>query len=107
MLRVARNTVFAGIEPGPARRQRRHLVAVVAFDGVVLTDFAIPCDVFGLARLADGQPAYDVRVCGVRPTVNSACVSLTSRASLTLLRKADTIVVPGFRDVDVNRRIPD
>jgi transcriptional regulator GlxA family with amidase domain len=99
---VAKNTIFAGIAPQPVRRKRRHLVAVVAFDGVVLTDFAIPCDVFGLARLADGHLAYDVRVCGVRQTVASAlaCVNLTVGAPLTLLRKADTIVVPGFIDLD-------
>lgn len=73
---------------------------VVAFDGVVLTDFAIPCDVFRNATLASGQPAYDVRVCAVRPTSTSACVSLTGVASLSLLRKADTIVVPGISSLD-------
>jgi transcriptional regulator GlxA family with amidase domain len=89
------------------QRRRRHLVAVVTFNGVVLTDFAIPCDVFGLARLANGHPAYDVRVCSARRTVASACVNLTSREPLALLRKADTIVVPGFPDGDLDRRIPD
>jgi transcriptional regulator GlxA family with amidase domain len=97
---VSEKTTFAGIPPPAASRRRRHLVAVVAFDGVVLTDFAIPCDVFGLARLADGQPAYDVRVCGIRPLATSACVNLTVGAPLTLLRKADTIVIPGIRDLD-------
>jgi transcriptional regulator GlxA family with amidase domain len=81
-------------------RQRRHLVAVVVFDGVVLTDFAIPCDVFRLALLADGQPAYDLRVCGVRPKSASSCVSLIAGAPLSLLRKADTIVVPGITHPD-------
>jgi transcriptional regulator GlxA family with amidase domain len=74
-------------------------VAVLAFDGVVLTDLAIPCDVFGITRLADGQPAYDVRVCGAGPAA-SACVSLTPGAPLALLRKADTIVIPGISDPD-------
>jgi transcriptional regulator GlxA family with amidase domain len=70
------------------------------FDGVVLTDFAIPCDVFRLARLANGEAAYDVRVCGEVSTVASSCVSLAATAPLTLLRKADTIVIPGITDID-------
>jgi transcriptional regulator GlxA family with amidase domain len=96
---VAEKTLFAGITPRPGKR-RRHLVAVVVFDGVVLTDFAIPCDVFRLARLADGHPAYDVQVCGAGPTAASACVNLTVGAPLTLLRRADTIVIPGVSDID-------
>ena len=39
------------------------MVAVVAFDGVVLGDLSIACEVFGLARRKDGTTAYDVRVC--------------------------------------------
>jgi transcriptional regulator GlxA family with amidase domain len=81
------------------------MVAVLAFDDVVLTDFAIPCEVFGIARLPDGHPAYDVRVCGVGPTARSACVNLTIGSPLTLLRKAETIVIPGINDPDCS--IPD
>lgn len=75
-------------------------MAVVAFDGVVLTDFAIPCDVFRNATLSDGQSAYDVKVCAVAPTSAAACVSLTGVASLSLLRRADTIIVPGISAID-------
>jgi transcriptional regulator GlxA family with amidase domain len=102
---VAEKTFFAGIAPLPTKGRRRHLVAVVVFDGVVLTDFAIPCDVFRLARFADGHPAYDVRVCGVRRTAVSECVKLAAGSPLTLLRKADTIVIPGISDFDC--RVPD
>src|SRR5437868_2550520 len=93
---VAEKTIVAGIAPPSARRRRRHLVAVVAFDGFVLTDLAIPCDVFRIACLADGRPAYDVRVCGARPTAASASADLIVRAPLALLRRADTIVIPGI-----------
>jgi len=102
---VAEKTIFAGITPRAGRRQRRHLVAVVAFDGVVLGDLAAPCEVFGRAHGRDGLPAYDVRVCGLRPRAASAYVNLTVRWPLTLLRKADTIVVPGIDDLE--RAIPD
>ena len=37
-------------------------MAVLAFDDVVLTDLAIPCDVFGRVRDPDRQPLYDVRL---------------------------------------------
>jgi len=97
---VAGKTIFAGITPRPVKPRRRHLVAVVVFDGVVLTDFAIPCDVFSLAQRADGQPAYELVVCGVRPKAAAACVSLIAGAPLALLRKADTIVIPGISDLD-------
>jgi transcriptional regulator GlxA family with amidase domain len=105
MYPVAKTTMFAGITPQRLKPRPRHLVAVVAFDGVVLTDFAIPCDVFSIARLADGHPAYDVRVCGARPTAASACVNLSVGAPLALLRKAETIVIPGMIDPDCS--IPD
>ncbi len=41
-----------------------HVVAVLAMDGVVGFDLAIPCQVFGLARLPGGDYPYHVRVCG-------------------------------------------
>jgi transcriptional regulator GlxA family with amidase domain len=75
------------------------------FDGVVLGDLAAPCEVFGRVRDADGHPGYDVRVCGLRRKTESADVNLTVRWPLTLLRKADTIVVPGIDDLE--RSIPD
>jgi transcriptional regulator GlxA family with amidase domain len=98
---VAENTLVAGISPRASKRRGRHLVVVVVFDGVVLTDFAIPCDVFRLAQLRNGEPAYDLRVCGTGPSSASSCVSLIAGAPLTLLRQADTIIVPGITDADV------
>jgi transcriptional regulator GlxA family with amidase domain len=96
---VTHSRAIAGISPR-SKATQRHLVAVVAFDGVVLTDFAIPCDVFGGARLPDGRAPYQVQVCTVEPTVTSTGVQLTGAAPLTLLRRADTIVIPGFNDID-------
>lgn len=98
---MAEKTIIAGITPRRTPRSKRHLLAVVAFDGVVLTDFAIPCDLFGLARLTDGSPAYDVRVCGVGHKASSAWVDLRMAAPLTLLRRAQTIVIPGMSDPDL------
>jgi transcriptional regulator GlxA family with amidase domain len=72
---------------------------VVAFDGVVLGDLAIPCEVFGRARDATGVPLYRVRVCSVTPTVALSHLSLVVPNRLTVLRRADTIIVPGVDDL--------
>src|SRR5215468_10372620 len=102
---VAKKTIFAGIGPRPRRQPPRRLVAVVAFDGVVLGDLATPCEVFGRARDADGKPLYDVRVCSLRRAVQSAHVRLTVPWRLDVLRRAGTVIVPGIDDLD--RAIPD
>jgi transcriptional regulator GlxA family with amidase domain len=99
---VARKTIFDGIEPGPGRR--RHLVAIVTFDGVVLGDVATPCEIFGRARGADGEALYDVRVCSDVPTARSAHVSLAVPSGLAVLRRADTVIVPGLDDL--HRPVP-
>jgi transcriptional regulator GlxA family with amidase domain len=82
-----------------------HVVAVVAFDGVVPFDLATPCEVFARATLADGRPGYDVRVCGVTPEVNAGPFALRTRHGLRALSRADTIIVPGTNDID--RPVPE
>src|SRR4029077_3204151 len=42
---------------------RPHLVAVLAFDGVVLADLSTPCEVLARVRTPGGAPAYELRVC--------------------------------------------
>ena len=78
-----------------------HRVAVVAQDGFVPFDLSVPCEVFGQARLRDGAPAYAVEVCAVSGRVASSRFELRSRHGLADLARADTIVIPGIRDVDV------
>jgi len=67
-------------------------VAVLALDGVVLSDLAIPSDVFAMA-------GYEVRVCseGVRVETNHAVLSPPWR--LESLRRAHTVIVPGIHDI--------
>jgi transcriptional regulator GlxA family with amidase domain len=72
----------------------------VGFDGVVLSDLATPCDVFGRVRDADERPRYDVRVCGVRRKVRSEHLSLEVPWSLNTLQRAGTIIVPGIDPID-------
>src|SRR5688572_6655756 len=75
-----------------------HVVAVVAFAGVVPFDLTVPCEVFGRARLANGEPAYQVKVCGTAPRVDAGPMDVACRHGLSALRGARTIVVPGVAD---------
>ncbi len=93
--------MFAGFAPkGATRGGTRHLVAVVAFDGVVLGDLATPCEVFGRARDSKGRPPYDVRVCSAAREVKSTHLALRVPWRLSCLRRADTVIVPGIDDLD-------
>ena len=75
-------------------------MAIVGFDGVVLSDLATPCDVFGRVRDADGRPRYDVRVCGVRRTVRSEHLRLEVPWKVSTLQRAGTVIVPGIDPID-------
>ena len=77
-----------------------HVVAVVAFDGVVLGDLASACDIFGLARTKDGRAAYEVRVCSESADVESLHVALRVPWRLSSLARANTVIVPGVYDID-------
>lgn len=91
---VARKTIFAGIRP------KRHLVAVLTLDHVVLSDLATPCDIFGRVRDHDGQPRYDVRVCGLRRKIRSEHLTLDVPWRLSIMRQASTIIEPGIYPAD-------
>src|SRR6266478_84108 len=101
---VARKTMIEGFTPRRAHERRPHLVAVVAFDGVVLGDLSTACEVFGLAKRKDGRTAYDVRVCSESVNVESMHVGLRVPWRLSSLAQADTVMVPGVHDV--NRPVP-
>ncbi len=77
-----------------------HTIAILAHEGVVPFDLATPCEVFERAHLADGQPAYQVRVCAERDTVHAGHFRLHAPYRLRSLLRADTIFVPGVADLD-------
>ena len=85
-----------------------HRLAVLALDRVIAFDLAIPCQVFGTARLSDGSPAYELTVCspersGRVEATDGTQPQFTLRfsAGWERLAKADTIVVPGLTDIDL------
>jgi transcriptional regulator GlxA family with amidase domain len=76
-----------------------HTVAVLALADVIAFDLATPVGTFGFAQLPDGQPAYEVRVCGPE-TVRAEGFTMRPDWGLDALTSADTIVLPGSTDMD-------
>src|SRR5215831_9949238 len=102
---VAKKTMFVRFRPTTRKsRRRRHMVAAIAFDGVVLGDLASACEIFGLVRGRDGLPVYDVRICSLTEDVQSQNVTLRVPWRLSTLSRADTVIIPGI--VDLERSIP-
>jgi transcriptional regulator GlxA family with amidase domain len=75
-----------------------HVVAVLAIHGVVPFDLGIACAVFGHVQKPDGEPAYEVRVCGEVPEVRAGAFTVQAPAGLEELGRADTIIIPGIAD---------
>lgn len=73
-------------------------IAVLALDGVVPFDLGLPCEVFGRARTADGEPAYRVQVCGERGRVRSDAFDIRAPHRLDRIAGADTVIIPGVSD---------
>lgn len=62
-------------------------------------EFAIPCEVFGVDRSAQGLPSFTFSVCSPRPGAvrAQAGFELVAPHRLEPLRTADLVVVPAFR----------
>jgi transcriptional regulator GlxA family with amidase domain len=74
---------------------RSHRVAILVIDGVLPLDFAIPAQVF----LHRPWLPYRTMLCAERPQVDVATgYSLVVPGTLADVRRADTVVVPGFVD---------
>jgi len=82
----------------PSIEVRRHVVAVVAYDGVSPFHLSVPCIVFGEDRSSGGVPAFDFRVCSVEPgpLKTTAGFSIAATHGLEALADADTIIVPAW-----------
>jgi transcriptional regulator GlxA family with amidase domain len=74
---------------------RTHRVAILVVDGVLPLDFGIPAQVF----LERPWLPYRTTLCGERPEVDVATgYSLVVPGTLADVRRADTVIVPGFVD---------
>jgi len=86
----------------PAFRTSGPLVAVLAYDGLCTFEFGVAYEVFGLPRPEMGQSWYRYTVCGIEPGPLRAAGGLVVNAvaGRGVLRRADLIVVPGWRGIE-------
>lgn len=72
--------------------------AVTSFDGLVAFDLTAPAQAFQLAAEPSGRPLYKVSTCspGGVPVQTTSGFSVAPTAGLGALRRADTVVVPGY-----------
>jgi AraC family transcriptional regulator, transcriptional activator FtrA len=82
--------------------RRGPLVVALAYDGLCTFEFGIACEVFGLPRPEMGPGWYRFAVCGVEPGPLRAAggLEVTVDRGLYVLRRADLVVVPGWRGID-------
>jgi transcriptional regulator GlxA family with amidase domain len=75
---------------------RPHRVAVLALDGVMPFELAIPARVFGSAVGPTGAPLYDVITCSVdgRPVRVDGDFAIVPDHDGSIVHRADTLVVP-------------
>lgn len=80
-------------------RRRPHRVAVLALEPVVGYDMAIPSPIFGSATDADGQPLYEVQVCGLstEPIHTRVGYAIVPAHGPEALARADSVIIPGTR----------
>lgn len=82
--------------------RRPGLVAAVAYDGLCTFEFGCVVEVFSLHRPELGVEWYRFGVCALErgPLQAAGGVRVTAPYSLRLLDRADTIIVPGWRNRD-------
>src|SRR6476646_9444601 len=73
---------------------RQHRVAVLVLPGVLPLEFGAATQIF--AR----DPHYDLAVCSQARTVPGSGFTIKTAAGLEGLVRADTVIVPGYDDVD-------
>ena len=79
-----------------------HLVVALAYDRLCTFEFGCTVELFALHRPELGVTWYDFAVCAVEPGPIRAAGGITLQAdyALDVLERADTIVIPGWRDAD-------
>jgi AraC family transcriptional activator FtrA len=78
------------------------LVAALAYDGLCTFEFGIASEVFGLSRPEMGKDWYRYSVCGIEdgPLRAAGGLLVNATAGLNVLRKADLVVIPGWRGIE-------
>jgi AraC family transcriptional activator FtrA len=81
---------------------KRHLVVALAYDRLCTFEFGFTVEVFALERPELGVEWYDFAVCAVEqgPIRAAGGILVQAPHDLSLLDRADTIVIPGWRDAE-------
>src|SRR5690349_20717971 len=79
----------------------RHRVVALCLDGLVAFDLTASAQAFGLAARPSGDPLYEFTTCspGGAPVRTTSGFEVTPAAGLGALRRADTVVVPGYAGI--------
>lgn len=83
-------------------KKKRHRVVALAYDRLCTFEFGCVVELFALHRPELNVDWYEFAVCAVEPGPLNAAGGITVNApyGLTALDRADTIVIPGWRDAD-------
>ncbi len=83
------------------RRTDRHVVVALAYDGLCTFEFGIAVEMFGLPRNEFDFPWYAFKVAGLdKPIRAVGGFRVEVNGGIGMLRQADTIVIPGWRNRD-------
>src|SRR5690242_17861461 len=82
--------------------RKPHLVVAVAYDNLCTFEFGCTVEVFALNRPELDVPWYRFAVCSAerKPLKAMGGIQFHAPHSLSILDRADTIVIPGWRDAD-------
>lgn len=81
---------------------RKHLVVALAYDRLCTFEFGCAVELFALERPELGVDWYQFAVCAIEPGPIRAAggIGINAPYDPSLLARADTIVIPGWRDAD-------
>ena len=81
---------------------KKHLVVALAYDQLCTFEFGCTVELFALERPELGVDWYEFAVCAAEegPIRAAGGITVAAPFTLDLLDRADTIVIPGWRDAD-------
>jgi AraC family transcriptional regulator, transcriptional activator FtrA len=81
---------------------RNRLVVALAYDGLCTFEFGVAVEIFGLERPEMGDDWYRFRIAAIEPGPLRAMggFKISADGGLSLIERAGTIIVPGWRGAD-------
>ena len=81
---------------------RNRLVVALAYDGLCTFEFGVAVEIFGLERPEMGDDWYRFQIAAIEPGPLRAMggFKITTDGGLSLIERAGTVIVPGWRGAD-------